>query len=86
MVKKQLARSRFIKWDMVFFSALLVVALLVTLLLMATVGSFDGLELAAARYLDIRTTMDSANTGIEATQLPRPGSDPVRLASVNWED
>jgi hypothetical protein len=86
MVKKQLARSRLIKWDRVFFRVLLVVTLLMTLLLMATVGSFDGPELAGARYLDIRTTTESANIGIEGTQLPGPGSAPVKLCSVNWED
>jgi hypothetical protein len=84
MIKKLVARSRFIKWGRAFFSVLLVVALLVTLLLMATVGSFDGPEWAGARYLDIRTTKESANTGIEATQLPRTGSVPVALCSVNW--
>jgi hypothetical protein len=69
------------------FSILLAVALLVAFLLIAIVGSFDGSELTNAEDLGgIGITMESANISIEAAQLPRPGSAPVKLCSVNWED
>jgi serine protease AprX len=57
--------------------------------LMATARHFDTPERAGAGYLDIyaavhRTTTQSANTGIPASQLLWTGDDPVVWDSVNW--
>jgi len=57
--------------------------------LMATARHFDTPERAGAGYLDIyaavhRTTTQSANTGIAASQLLWTGDDPVVWDSVNW--
>lgn len=87
-MKKAVERAGLTRWYKAF-NVLLVMALLVALLLMATARSFDGPERAGAYYLDIYaavhgTTTESADLGIEASQLPRAGSDPVALCSVNW--
>ena len=87
MIKKLVARSRFLNWNRAL-SVLLVVLLIV--LLMETACSFDGPERTGAADLDINgavhgTTTESVSTGTTANQLPRMGSDPVALCSVNWD-
>jgi serine protease AprX len=60
--------------------------------LMATAQPFDGPEPGStgAGYLDIYAAVhgsmiESANTGIEASQLLWTGADPVNWDSVNWD-
>ncbi len=59
--------------------------------LMATARPFDSPEpgAAGAGYLDVyaavsSATVESANTGIEASQLLWSGDDPITWGSVNW--
>ncbi len=74
-MKKAVRYEGFSRWYRVF-SALLLVALLVALLLMATPWLFCGPEGASASYSDI---------GTKASRLSQTGSAPVKLCSVNWD-